>query len=206
VDPARPASEPNGQNPWSRYSDRPWPLPHEDSDNAESSSGHHCCPATRPMPIVDLPKCSLWQMGGLLGGAATTWTLPALRRPRLPGPDRQPACRGATVWSARRLHIEPTMLAYLNGTATPTAVLGEDLSGSIPVGSALNTHGLPRVIALARYTRKIPPIRDVPEGASSNEKQTTTHLKQRSPLFAGCCLLPCHFFYSQLDERIPSRP
>ena len=59
------------------------------------------------------------------------------------------------------------MLAYLNGMATPTAVLGEDLSGSIPVGSALNTHGLPRVIALARYTRKIPPIRDVPEGASS---------------------------------------
>ena len=93
------------------------------------------------MPIVDLPKCSLWQMGGLLGGAATTWTLPALRRPRLPGPDRQPACRGATVWSARRLHIEPTMLAYLNGMAAPTAVLGEDLSGSIPVGSALNTHG-----------------------------------------------------------------
>jgi hypothetical protein len=51
--------------------------------------------------------------------------------------------------------------------ATPTAVLGEDLSGSIPVGSALNTHGPASCYCARPVYKEDTPIRDVPEGASS---------------------------------------
>ena len=87
--------------------------------------------------------------------------------PTPPGRTAKPACGGATVWPARRLHIESTLFGILNGTATPTAVLGEDLSGSSPDGSAFNTHGTLLVLCTARLTRDTP-VRDVPEGESSS--------------------------------------
>jgi hypothetical protein len=54
----------------------------------------------------------------------------ARRRVEVPlfGPARRLAHRTNAVW-------------HVNGAATPTAVLGEDTSGSTPVGSALNTYG-----------------------------------------------------------------
>ena len=44
------------------------------------------------------------------------------------GPNGRLAHRTNAVW-------------HVNGTATPTAVLGEDSSDSTPVGSALDTYG-----------------------------------------------------------------
>ena len=90
---------------------------------------------------------------------------------RYAGPDTSGPDRQASVWRCHCLARAPfahriNAVCILNGTATPTAVLGEDLSGSSPDGSAFNTHGPFLVLCAARNTRDTP-VRDVPEGESS---------------------------------------
>ena len=116
--------------------------PRPDSDNAARTVRAPPPPRDPPVfAIVDVPEMHQMAGAGQITGSDYLALLRTLRATVTPG---RPASRRAEVplfGLARRLHIEPTMFAYLNGTATPTAVLGEDLSGSIPVGSAHHTRG-----------------------------------------------------------------
>ncbi len=75
-------------------------------------------------------------------GAVTTWTPHTKRKPdAAAGRAARQRVEVPLFAPARRLGHRTNAVWHVNGTATPTAVLGEDSSVSTPVGSALSTHG-----------------------------------------------------------------
>jgi len=156
------------ESPRSRYSGRPG-LPTPGPDNAANHSRHLCCRATS----LTSPKCQLWTCQSCTNPAGAEFEPEPLQHGpplRYAGPDPSGPDRQASVWRCHCLARAPfahriNAVCILNGTATPTAVLGEDLSGSSPDGSAFNTHGPFLVLCAARNTRDTP-VRDVPEGES----------------------------------------
>ena len=112
---------------------------------------------------------------GVRGGAATTWTSVASPSPTPYGPDRKPPGGGSTVWSRAPFGTSNQRCLHVNGTATPTAVLGRTCRVRLPRQRIQHSRPLPLCYALARTTRRIPRL--------------GTRLKAKVRLAAAVCLL-----------------
>ena len=89
--------------------------------------------------------------------------------------DRKPPGGGSTVWSRAPFGTSNQRCLHVNGTATPTAVLGRTCRVRLPRQRIQHSRPLPLCYALARTTRKIPRL--------------GTRLKAKVRLAAAVCLL-----------------
>ncbi len=155
-DPARTASE----APRSRYSRTGHVTPSPEQSRAQARTRTRIKWPTRPgATAATRPATSLSQLWTASAAPYGRWPCSCPRRDDMDSPytTRKPdaaagrAARqrvevplfGPAATPARRLAHRTNAVWHVNGTATPTAaaILGEDSSGSTPVGSALNTYG-----------------------------------------------------------------
>jgi hypothetical protein len=135
------------ESPRSRYSGpgRAASRPHPDSDNTADPSQCYCC-RLRATVLPQVADCGRARTAPV-GRSCECRRSDNMDPPTLCASPLAPQA-GQPV-SARRSHCLVTRAVctsnqrclHVNGTATPAAVLGGDLSGSIPVGSAFNTQG-----------------------------------------------------------------